>query len=370
MKKFSSLAEIRTEIDRLDDALLELISQRMQCSLAVAEMKTSELAAAPVTENKADKVNFYRPEREAQILRRMTEQNKGPLDSESVRRLFREIISSSLALEEPMSIAYLGPEATFTHAATIKHFGSAVNTVPHPSIAEIFRSVETGRSRFGVVPVENSTEGMINQTLDMLMESKLRICGESLLRIEHNLLSSTDALSDIESVHAHPQALAQCRHWLDTHLPQAKKVGEDSNASAAKLVKGNPAAAAIAGLAAARLYELEVLEKNIEDVADNTTRFFVVGDADIPPSGKDSTSLLLSVSHKPGSLRRILEPFETANVSLTRIESRPSRTNLWNYNFFIDVVGHKDDEVLVPLLKQLAEESQLMRVLGSYPSAL
>lgn len=366
MKSFSSLSEIRSEIDRLDDALLKLLSERMQCSLAVAEVKKSE---------GAETVNFYRPEREAQILRRMTEQNQGPLDDESVRRLFREIISSSLALEEPMTVAYLGPEATFTHAATTKHFGSAVNAIPRSGIMEVFRAVETGQARFGVVPVENSTEGMINRTLDLLVESKLRICGECRLRIEHNLLGKQQSFDGISSVHAHPQALAQCRRWLDKNLPAAKRVDEDSNAFAAKLVaeqikRGDTTSVAIAGLTAAQLYELDTIEKNIEDVADNTTRFFVIGDADIPASGKDSTSLLVSVSHKPGSLRRILKPFEDAGVSLTRIESRPSRTSLWSYNFFIDIDGHRNDALLKPVLAELADESQLLRVLGSYPSAL
>jgi len=334
MKSFSSLNEIRSEIDRIDDALLALISERMQCSLAVAEMKRIDGES---------KVDFYRPEREAQILRRMAEQNSGPLDDDSIVRLYREIISSSLALEQPLRVAYLGPEGTFTHAATLKHFGSAVEAVPKATIAEIFRTVETGKVRFGVVPVENSTEGMINQTLDILVESNLRICGESRLRIEHNLLSGSHSPAGLTHVHAHPQALAQCRHWLDKNLPNVERVDEKSNAAAAQLVAANMQAAAIASLSAAERYDLNVVEKNIEDVANNTTRFIVIGDTDIPASGCDSTSLLLSVAHKPGSLRRILEPFERAGVSMTRIESRPSKTNLWNYLFFIDIDGHQHD---------------------------
>lgn len=361
MKSFSSLNDIRVEIDRIDDALLALISERMQCSLAVAEFKRAEGSQSD---------NFYRPEREAQILRRMAENNPGPLDDESVRRLYREIISSSLALEQPLQVSYLGPEGTFTHAATLKHFGSAVRVVARGSIAEIFRTVETGQAQFGVVPVENSTEGMINQTLDMLVESTLRICGESRLRIQHNLLALEQDLNAVTSVHAHPQALAQCRQWLDKNLPNAERVGASSNAQAAQSVADIPGAAAIASLAAATKYQLLVVEKNIEDVANNTTRFVVVGDADIPPSGTDSTSLVLSVAHKPGSLRRILEPFERAGVSLTRIESRPSKTSLWSYLFFIDVDGHQDDPTLVPVLQELTDECQLMRVLGSYPRAL
>jgi len=363
MKSYSSLNEIRSEIDRIDDALLALISERMQCSLAVAEHKR---AAG------SDLQNFYRPEREAQILRRMAEQNQGPLDDAGVMRLYREIISASLALEQPLKVSYLGPEGTFTHAATLKHFGSAVCAEPVSSIAEIFRTVETGQVRFGVVPVENSIEGMINQTLDLLVGSNLRICGESRLRIQHNLLSCSGSLDAITSVHAHPQALAQCRLWLDKNLPTAKRIDVSSNAEGARRVADNTTAAAIASLAAAERYGVAVVEKNIEDVANNTTRFFVVGDTDIPASGTDSTSLLLRVGHpdKPGSLLRILEPFERAGVSLTRIESRPSKTDLWDYLFFIDVDGHQSDQTLVPVLQELAVETQFMRVLGSYPRAL
>ncbi len=363
MKSFSSLSEIRVEIDRIDDALLALLVERAQCSLAVADIKKAE-------SDDDKQIDFYRPEREAQVLRRMAEQNPGPLDDATIVRFFREIISSSLALEQELKVAYLGPEATFTHAATLKHFGSAVNAMPCALIQDVFRTVETGKAGFGVVPVENSTEGMINQTLDLLTESRLRICGESRLRIEHNLLGSGSDLSQIKTVHAHPQALAQCRNWLDHNLPQAEKITEKSNAAAAQLVRGNPQQAAIAGLVAAETYDLSVIESNIEDVADNTTRFFVVGDRDIPPSGKDSTSLLFGVPHQPGGLRRILEPFENAGVSLTRIESRPSRTDLWSYIFFVDINGHQHDEVLHPLLQQLSRDLPLFRVLGSYPSAL
>lgn len=361
MKTFNSLPEIREEIDRIDNELLELLTARAQCSLQVAELKKAA---------DGDDVTFYRPEREAQILRRMASQNQGPLSDDTVRRFYREIISSSLALEEPMSVAYLGPVGTFTHAAAIKHFGSAVTLLPFDAIDRIFRSVETGEARFGVVPVENSTEGMINHTLDMLITSSLIISGESRLRIEHNLLGTLEDYRQAKSVHAHPQSLAQCRQWLATNLPNAELVNASSNAAAAERVGDLDNAVAIASVAAADWYSLNVLKANIEDVTNNTTRFFVVGNQAVPPSGNDSTSLLISASHQPGGLRRMLSPFEDAGVSLTRIESRPSKNNLWEYYFLIDVDGHKDDEVLAPILEKLANETHLMRVLGSYPSAL
>ncbi len=361
MKTFTSLPEIREEIDRIDVELLALLTARAQCSLQVADLKKAA---------DGDDVTFYRPEREAQILRRMAALNEGPLSDETVTRFYREIISSSLALEEPMTVAYLGPEGTFTHAAAIKHFGSSVMLEPCESIDLIFRAVEVGDARFGVVPVENSTEGMINHTLDMLITSDLLISGESRLRIEHNLLGNLDDFSQANSVHAHPQSLAQCRNWLAANLPGAELVNASSNAAAAERVHGLDRAVAIASVAAAERYQLSVLQHNIEDVTNNTTRFFVVGKQAVPPSGNDSTSLLVSASHKPGGLRRMLTPFEDAGISLTRIESRPSKNNLWEYYFLIDLDGHQEDPVLATILKELASETHLMRVLGSYPSAL
>lgn len=362
----TSLEDIRKEIDRIDRELLTLMTARAKCSLAVAEVKKADAAR----DNTQQAPVFYRPEREAQILRKVAELNQGPMDDATVIRVFREIISSSLALEELMAIGYLGPEGTFTHSATLKHFGSSVITVPCADIDEIFRSAESGATRFGVVPVENSTEGMVNYTLDRIAESRLRICGECRIRVEHNLLSLANNRSDVRSVHAHPQALAQCRKWLDKNLPGVSRVSESSNAAAAEKVRSDASAAAIAGHSASELYELHIVERNIEDVADNTTRFFVIGDMDVPQSGNDSTSLLISAPHKPGGLRRMLEPLENAGVSMTRIESRPSRTNLWEYHFFVDVQGHQHDELMQDVLRQLREEAQYLRVLGSYPSAL
>ncbi len=357
-----NLADIRKEIDAIDLQLQALLNTRAQASLKVARVKLAAAQGQPV--------DFYRPEREAQILKAVASRNEGPMSDSAVQRIFREIISASLALEEPMRVAYLGPEGTYSHAAADRHFGHAVETVPESSIADIFQAVEAGRVRFGVVPVENSTEGAINLTLDLLTETTLRVCGESRLRIQHSLLSRSDSMNAITAVHAHPQALAQCWHWLNAHLPNVERVSESSNAAAAKLAVETPGIAAIAGDTAAELYGLNTLMKGIEDEKSNTTRFLIIGDQDIPPSGDDATLLLVSAPHRPGGLCRLLQPLEAAGVSMTSIESRPSRSELWVYVFFIAVDGHQHDATLAPVLEQLRELGPQVKVLGSYPRAL
>ena len=356
------LQDVRREIDDIDFQIQVLLSSRANAALKVAETKLAEARGKPV--------DFYRPEREAQILKTVAERNTGPMSDTAVQRIFREIISASLALEDPMRVSYLGPEGTYSHAAADRHFGHAVETVPEAGITEIFQAVEAGRARFGVVPVENSTEGAINLTLDLLTKTPLRVCGELSMRIQHCLMSKASSLAEIRSVHAHPQALAQCMHWLNANLPNATRISESSNAAAAKLALESPAIAAIAGDAAAELYGLNSLMSGIEDEKNNTTRFLVIGDQDVPPSGDDSTLLLIAAPHSPGGLRRVLQPLEDAGVSMTRIESRPSRSVLWEYVFFIDVKAHQHDEVLGPVLAELRETAPLLKVLGSYPSAL
>ena len=363
-----TLPQVRERIDAIDKQLQALLSDRAQAALDVARIKR---AGTP-----DEVVKFYRPEREAQILRTVAERNEGPLKDETVQRIFREIISASLALEQPLDIAYLGPEGTYSHAATLKHFGHAVNCVAESGISEIFHAVETQRVNYGLVPVENSTEGAINHTLDLLMDTsltkltKLTICGEVSMRIQHCLLSANSNMADIKAVHAHPQALAQCRGWLDQHLPDAMRVSESSNAAAAQLAKQDDSIAAVAGAEAATRYGLNTLQAGIEDEKTNTTRFYILGTDAVPASGKDSTSLLVAAPHKPGGLRSLLQPFEEAGVSMTRIESRPGRGALWEYLFFIDVSGHRDDSTLAPVLAKLERQVPLMRVLGSYPTAL
>lgn len=356
----SDLPSLRARIDAIDDRILELLNLRARCAQAVAEVKRRE----------GENDSFYRPERETQILRRVAETNPGPLAGEAVTRLFREIMSECLALEKPLTVAYLGPAGTFAQQAAYKHFGHAVKTVPFASIDEVFRAVESGACQFGVVPVENSTEGVINHTLDSFLRSPLSIVGESALRIHHNLMSRAGDLESVARVFSHQQSLAQCRKWLDRFMPRAERVSVSSNAEAARLASLEPAAAAIAGEVAAELYGLDILERTIEDESDNTTRFLIVGHQTVGPTGQDKTSLLLSTRNHPGALHGILEPFARYGLSMSKIESRPSRKGLWDYVFFIDVEGHRGDEKLSQALEELQKIATLFRILGSYPRAV
>lgn len=359
MSEEVSLAEIRVQIDSLDQQIQELINQRAACAQKVAEIKMRDIGEDAV---------FYRPEREAQVLRTVKERNKGPLGGEEMARLFREIMSACLALEKPMHIAFLGPEGTFTQAAALKHFGHSVVSVPMGAIDEVFREVESGAAHYGVVPVENSTEGMINHTLDMFMNSPAKICGEVQLRIHHHLLSNDGVdTSTIEKIYSHQQSLAQCRKWLDSHWRKLERVAVSSNAEAARRVKSEPGSAAIAGDMAAELYGLVKIAKNIEDRPDNTTRFLIIGREDVPASGKDKTSILVSMRNKPGALYQLLEPFHRNNISLTRIETRPSSRGTWAYVFYIDFEGHVSDAGVKVVLDEISQEAMEVKILGSYP---
>lgn len=361
MSDDQDLREARERIDAIDEQLLSLISERARCAREIARIK---LAAG------AEDADFYRPEREAAVLRRTKQTNPGPLDDEEVVRLFREIMSACLALEQPLQIAFLGPEGTFTQVAALKQFGHSVRTAPICSIAEIFREVEAGSCHFGVVPVENSTEGVISHTLDMLLNSPLRISGEVTLRIHHHLLSHEEGLSGINRVYSHQQSLAQCRGWLDRNLPHAEREALGSNAEAARRAAAEPQSAAVAAEAAAEIYGLGVVARNIEDQPNNTTRFLVIGRRDAPPSGRDKTSLLLGCRNVAGALHRLLAPLAHHGISMTRIESRPSRLGLWDYVFFIDIQGHREDPSVRSALGDLEREAKLFRVLGSYPEAV
>jgi len=360
-KKFTDLSQVRERIDQLDQAIQDLINERAECAQAVAEikMRSGDTAA-----------DFYRPEREAQVLRKVLGRNLGPLSGEEMARLFREIMSACLALEQPMRIAFLGPEGTYTHDAALKHFGHSVTTVPHVTIAEVFRDVEAGFSHYGVVPIENSTEGIVNHTLDTFVNSPLQISGEVELRIHHCLLSKHNQISEIKSVYAHQQSLAQCRDWLDEHLNDVPRVAVSSNAKAAHVAGAEAGAAAIASITAAELYELNVLECNIEDEPDNTTRFLIIGRQSPAASGRDKTSLLASTVNRPGGLNNLLMPLADAGISMTRIESRPSRRAMWEYVFFIDIEGHKEDASVAAALQALTDQASVLRVLGSYPIAV
>ncbi|MEZ5478009.1 MAG: prephenate dehydratase [Thiolinea sp.] len=358
----NDLAALREQIDALDEQLLELLTRRAQCAEQVAHTKLAEDPQA----------KFYRPEREAQILQRMQALNRGPLRNEQITHLYREIISACLALEESMCIAYLGPAGTFTQEATLKHFGQAVATQPLESIAQVFREVAAGRVRYGVVPVENSTEGVVTHTLDMFMQSELRICGEISLRIRQNLIgrAQSGSLETIRRVYSHQQSLAQCRNWLDHHLPKAERIPVSSNSEAVRRCAEEADCVAIGPGQAAQIYGMDILHAGIEDSSHNTTRFLVIGDQRVGPSGRDKTSLLVSTPNRPGSLFQILQPLAEQGVDMTRIESRPGRSTNWDYVFFLDIHGHEQDEPVQRALEILREDVDLVRVLGSYPVAI
>ncbi len=360
MDEQQQLEAIRARIDQLDREIQKLISERAACAQQVGLIKQAQGPDA----------RFYRPEREARILREVLARNEGPLDGEEMARLFREIMSACLALEHPMQIAFLGPEGTFTQAAVHKHFGHSVTTLPLGAIDEVFREVEAGSAHYGVVPVENSTEGVVNHTLDMLLDSPLKICGEVELRIHDHLMGKMDSLEEVTRIYSHSQSLAQCREWLDGNLPGIPREAVSSNAEAARRAASEAGAAAVAGEVAAELYGLNILARNIEDHPNNTTRFLIIGRDDVPPSGEDKTSLLVSTRNKPGALFRLLDPLARNGISMTRIESRPSRQGMWEYVFFLDIDGHREEEKVAAALAELEEAASLFKVLGSYPKAV
>lgn len=359
------LGILRDQIDDIDRQIQTLINKRAACAQEVAEVKQSAAGGK--------EVQYYRPEREAQVLRAVMERNDGPLPDEDMGKLFREIMSCCLALEKPMEVAFLGPEGTFTHAAALKHFGHFVKAQPLGAIDEVFREVASGQAKYGVVPVENSTEGMVNHTLDSFVDSPLYISGEVKLRIHHHLLNAEQVeLKKLKRVYSHQQSLAQCRQWLDSHCPQIERVAVASNAEAARLAAAEKDAAAIAGDMAAERYELIKLAENIEDRPDNTTRFLVIGQDIVPPSknekgGQDKTSILVSVKNKPGALYHVLEPFHRHNISLTRLETRPSNSGTWAYVFYIDFEGHFDDPVVKQVISEVSPDAVEIKHLGSYP---
>jgi chorismate mutase/prephenate dehydratase len=354
------LAEIRDRIDEIDKSIQDLVSERASCAARVAEVK----------QKMGETGHFYRPEREAQVLRAVMERNNGPLTDQSIAGIFREIMAACLAHEKPLKVAFLGPEGTYSHSAAIKHFGSQIDSQPVESIEEVFRLVEADGANFGIVPIENSTEGVVNHTLDLIMNSALQICGEVTLRIRHNLISSETDPGAIERVYAHQQALAQCRLWLDLHLPNSERIATNSNAEAVMLARESSACAAIAGSNAAELYEMPILRADIEDEPDNTTRFVVIGQHNAPASGDDRTSLLVFVQNKPGSLFDLLKPLADRGISMSNIESRPSRRGVWDYVFFIDIDGHREDENVRAAITEIEKASAMVTVLGSYPKAV
>lgn len=354
------LATLRDRIDGIDRDIQALINERARFAAQVGKAKGT-LARA---------VDYYRPERESQVLRRVVDRNEGPLENAVLVRVFREIMSACLAQQEPLKVGYLGPEGTHTQQAALKHFGHSVKALPLASIEEVFQEVEAGHADFGVVPVENSTQGTIQSTLDMFLTSRVRICGEVELRVHQHLLSRAGRMEDIERVYSHPQSFAQCRAWLRANLPQAELIPVASNADAARRARNADDAAAIAGANAATVYGLRTVAGPIEDRPDNTTRFLVLGRELFTSSGRDRTSLLIFIKDQPGALYRVLEPFARNGLSMTRIESRPGHAGPWQYAFFIDVDGHAHDPAMESALASLSEFAQEVRVLGSYPVAI
>jgi chorismate mutase/prephenate dehydratase len=350
------LSALRATIDGIDRDVLALLNRRAQAAAEIGALKQGAV---------------YRPEREAQVLRRVQAANGGPLSNETLTFLFREVMSACLALEQPVSVAYLGPPGTYSEQAAVRQFGHAARTEPCPSLEEVFRRVEGGSVQYAVVPVENSLGGSVSSTLDLLISTPLRICGELNLRIRHQLmaLAGVDSLDEVKRVYSHTQSLAQCQQWLAHHLPAAERVPVASNADAASRATTDVGSAAIAGVLAAERYGLELLARDIEDSTDNTTRFLVLGTQDVGPSGRDRTSLVVSAPNRPGAIHRLLAPLATHGVSMSRLESRPSRTGLWEYVFFVDIEGHVADIAVAQALEEMRRDASFLKVLGAYPVA-
>jgi chorismate mutase/prephenate dehydratase len=355
------LADVRAHIDGIDRQIQGLIADRAAYALQVGKAK-GKLAAA---------VDYYRPEREAQVLRMVVDRNEGPLSDEVLVHVFREIMSACLAQQEPLKVGYLGPEGTFSQQAVQKHFGRSAHGLPMASIEEVFQEVEAGNADFGVVPVENSGQGTIQVTLDMFLTSGVKICGEVELRVHQFLLSRSGRIEDIERIYAHPQSFAQTSGWLRANLPKIEKIPVSSNAEGARRARNADDAAAIGGESAGHVYGLKkVIMKPIEDHADNTTRFLVIGRQIFPTSGHDRTSVLVFIKDQPGALFNVLSPFARHGISMNRIESRPSHQAKWEYGFFIDLAGHVEDEAMKQALAELDEHASEIKVLGSYPVAV
>jgi chorismate mutase/prephenate dehydratase len=352
------IGQLRSDIDALDDELLALLGRRADLARRIGALK----GAAPA----------YRPERESEILRRVSARNAGPLPAERVAAVFREVMSACRSLEAAIRVAYLGPEGTFSEMALRKQFGHAVEAEACASIDEVFRAAESGGAQFAVVPVENSSEGAVGRTLDLLLRTPLRICGEVALRVHQHLLrrAGGEGLNGLRRVHSHPQSLAQCQAWLGAHLPLAERVPAASNGEAARLAAAEAGACAIGPEIAAGRYGLTVAAANIEDDPNNRTRFLVLGLQDPAPTGRDATSLVMSAPNRPGAMHALLTPLARHGVSMSRIESRPMRVGQWEYYFFVDLEGHRSDAPVAAALAELENIAPLVKILGSYPAAV
>ncbi len=350
--------QLRNQIDAIDNEILQLVNNRAKLAQEIGHQKKQAVV--------------YRPEREAQVLTRLKQLNTGPLANDRVVFLFTEIMSSCRAMEEPMTIAYLGPNGTFSEEAALKRFGSTITIAPCDSIDEVFRQVEAGTAGYGVVPAENSTEGTVSRTMDLLLRTSLSICGEIQLPVHQCLIAQDTDKSSINKIYSHPQSFSQCHNWLNENMPHLsaeKHISTSSNAYAARLAAQDKNTAAIAGKRAAEVFKLKVCAENIEDNPKNTTRFLIIGNQQVAPSGRDKTSLILSAGNRPGAIHDLLAPLAQHSVSMTRLESRPSQINLWEYVFFIDIAGHQQDENVAAALTLLDEKDASIKILGSYPAA-
>lgn len=350
------LKKHREQIDVIDDQLLKLISERARHARAIGGLKNG----GPI----------YRPEREAQILRRLLDNNPGPLSNEAVTAIFRTVMSNCRALEKELSVAFLGPLGTYSEEAANKQFGGLSKPVQCTSIDEVFQIVEAGMVDYGVVPVENSTEGAIGRTLDLLLQTSLHICGEVDLPVHHNLLSKATDKDGIRKVYSHAQSLAQCHEWLNRNLPGIERQAVASNSEAARLAAENEGIAAIASRRAGELFGLNSLAESIEDDPRNTTRFLVLSNHDVAPSGRDKTSLAMATKNVPGAVVELLAPLAKHGVSMSKLESRPAHTGMWEYVFFVDIEGHRQDPQVSTALQEVADKAAFLKVLGSYPVAV
>lgn len=355
MADLKKLKQLRKKIDAVDEEILEALNRRAEVVLEIGRIKRDR------------KEKFYAPTRENEVITRLISLNRGPFPNEALKTVYREIMSASLALEEPLKVAYFGPQATFTHLAALRHFGSSADLMPSESIKEVFEAVDTGKTEYGVVPIENSSEGIVSHTLDMFIDYDLSICAEVFLEVSHHLLSMTGRKADIKNIYSHPQPAAQCRGWLEANMPGIPVIEAASTAKAAETAAREKSAAAIASELAATVYGLKFVEKRIEDSRRNFTRFLVISSQLHPRTGNDKTSIMFSAKDQPGALYGALEPFKRAKINLTKIESRPSRRKAWEYIFFVDLLGHIEDKKVQKAIGEMKEASLFLKVLGSYP---
>ena len=350
-----NIRKMRNKIDAVDQEILKLLNERTKAVLEIGKIKT------------AKGEQFYVPHREKEIINNLIRKNKGPFPQEALKEVFREILTTSLSLQKKLKVAYFGPEATFTHLAAIKNFGREAHFIPVKSIGDVFDEVENNRADYGVVPIENSTEGIVNHTLDMFIDSELKICSEILMKISENLISRENEVIKIKKIYSHPQPIAQTRNWLEDNLPNAQLIEVASTAVASQLAAKTPNSAAIASKLAASLYKLNILAGNIEDKADNFTRFLVIGSNFPDISGQDKTSIMFSIKDRVGGLYEMLVPFKKHGINLTKIESRPSKRKAWEYIFFVDFVGHIKSKKVKQAMDELSKKCEYLKVLGSYP---